>query len=217
MTGKKVVMKPHYLKRAVIGILFGICAALLLWIGAYFGQQNGSSQNTSTVNDAAPILNVAGVGGPFTLTDQNGATVTEKNLIGKYTVIFFGFTYCPAICPTELQKITGAYATLPPETKDKLQLYFISVDPARDTQEILKNYVGLFDPKWVGLRGDDAQTEAVKKSFKVYAAKVPQGDSYTMDHSTFIYVMGPDGTLKHMFRNTDNADVIAETLKSLTK
>ena len=210
-------MKSHYLKRAVIGILLGLIAALLLFVGIYIGQQKPQMGTTVQSTESAPLLNMAGVGGPFTLTDQNGQTVTEKNLIGKYTVIFFGFTYCPAICPTELQKITSAYVTLSQESKDKLQLYFVSVDPARDTTDIMKNYVALFDPKWVGLRGDDAQTEAIKKTFKVYAAKVPQGDSYTMDHSTFIYVMGPDGTLKHMFRNSDDAKSIATTLQNLTK
>jgi protein SCO1/2 len=151
------------------------------------------------------------------MSDHNGNTITEKNLIGKYTILFFGFTYCPAICPTELQKITAAYVTLPKDVKDKLQLYFVSIDPERDTQEIMKNYVALFDPKWVGLRGDETQTNAMKKAYKVYGAKVPQGDTYTMDHSSFIYVMGPDGTLNQMFRGSDNAAKITEVLNDIVK
>ena len=170
-----------------------------------------SKRNEKTVEQNVQI------GGDFILIDQDGKLFNSNSLKGKLTLVYFGFTYCPAICPTELQKITTAYSTLPKDAQDKIQLYFVSIDPERDTQEIMKNYMALFDPKWMGLRGTEAQTEAVKKAYKIYAAKIPQGDSYTMDHSTFIYVMGPDGTLKHMFRNTDNANVMAATLKNLTK
>jgi protein SCO1/2 len=207
-------MKSHYLKRALLGISLGLCIAIFAMAISFLKDKQTDVSNTTT---DAPILNVAGVGGPFEMSDHNGNTITEKNLIGKYTILFFGFTYCPAICPTELQKITAAYVTLPKDVKDKLQLYFVSIDPERDTQEIMKNYVALFDPKWVGLRGDETQTNAMKKAYKVYGAKVPQGDTYTMDHSSFIYVMGPDGTLNQMFRGSDNAAKITEVLNDIVK
>ncbi len=207
-------MKPHYLKRALLGICLGLCVAVFAMAIPLLQKDKTNMVPTDT---ETPILNVAGVGGAFEMLDHNGNIITDKNLIGKYTILFFGFTYCPAICPTELQKITSAYATLPQDIKDKLQLYFVSIDPERDTQDIMKNYVALFDPEWVGLRGNDAQTNAMKKAYKVYAAKVPQGDTYTMDHSSFIYVMAPDGTLKYMFRGSDNATKIAATLKDVVK
>lgn len=212
-------MNQIYLKRALLGIALGLCVAVFAMAIPFLSSDPSQSSSTSqsAQNSSAPLLNVAGVGGPFTLTDHNGNSVTEKNLNGAYTIIFFGFTYCPAICPTELQKITSAYVTLPKNIQDKIQLYFITIDPERDTQEVLKNYVALFDPKWVGLYGDQSQIDAIKKAYKVYGAKVPQGDTYTMDHSSFIYVMGPDGTLKHMFRGSDDAPKIASTLKDIVK
>lgn len=163
------------------------------------------------------ILNVAGVGGPWELKDQDGKTLTDKDFKDKYKLIYFGFTYCPAICPTELQKTAEAYNELPARLQDKIQMIFVTTDPERDTQKVLKNYVSLFHSKLIGLTGTTAQIDAIKKEYKVYAAKVPEGDTYTMDHSSFIYFMTPDDTLIALFKTSQSASVMEETIRSYIK
>lgn len=151
-------------------------------------------------------------GGPFTLTDHNGKTVTEKDFTGKYRLIYFGFTFCPAICPTELSKITAALKTMGPDA-DKILPIFVTVDPARDTPDKMKSYVSLFHPKLVGLTGTPGQIKAMLKEYKIYAARRqdPQMSEYTMDHSSFIYFMAPDDRLLRIFKVDDSADDIARS------
>ena len=179
--------------------------------------------NPAALQTAAPAACLgdprgAAMGGPFSLVGPNGRRVTSDSLKGQPLLIYFGFTYCPAICPTELQKLTKAHAKLPKATQDKVQLYFVTIDSDRDTAEILKNYMGLFDDKWVGLRGNNAQTETIKRAYKIYAAKVPVGnDDYTMDHSSFVYLIAPDGTLAHLFKGTDSVEFITKTLSEIIK
>jgi protein SCO1/2 len=157
-------------------------------------------------------------GGAFSLTDQNGNTVTDKSFDGKYRLIFFGFTYCPAICPTELAKIAAALNGLGEKGKE-IQPIFITVDPERDTPEKLKNYVSLYHPSLVGLTGTTEQVKDVLKSYKVYAAKVedPSMSEYTMDHSAFIYFIAPDGRLLHIFKMQDKADDMTDIMSRWMK
>ena len=138
-----------------------------------------------------PLMNAANIGGAFTLTDQDGKTRTEKDFSRVYKLIYFGFSYCPAVCPTELQKTSEALAGLPENISAEIQPIFITIDPERDTPAVLKNYVSLFDKRLIGLTGSVDQIESIKKEYKVYAAEVPQDDTYTMDHSSFIYFMTP--------------------------
>ncbi len=154
-------------------------------------------------------------GGPFSLTDQNGKTITEKSFEGQYKLIYFGFTYCPAICPTELSKITTALNTLGSISK-KIQPIFMTVDPERDTVEKMKNYVGLFHPALVGLTGPLGEIQKTLKAYKIYAAKVqdPSLNDYTMDHSSFVYLIAPDGRLLHIFKSADTADDMAKTIQA---
>lgn len=155
------------------------------------------------------------IGGPFHLINQDGKAVTDKDFAGKYLLIYFGFASCPAICPTELQKITNTYQSLSKDWQDRIQPIFITIDPERDTPDILKDYVALFLPQMVGLTGTTDQIENVKKAYKVYGAKVPEGTSYTMDHSSFIYFMGPDTKPLAMFRVSDTADKMTKTIQTL--
>lgn len=149
-------------------------------------------------------------GGPFTLTNHLGQSVTDKDFTGKYRLIYFGFTFCPAICPTELAKITSALNILGERSKG-IQPIFVTVDPERDTVEKMKNYVSLFHPSLVGLTGTPDQIKSMLKTYKIYAAKVddPNLTEYTMDHSSFIYFMAPDDRLLHIFKIGDSADVMA--------
>lgn len=137
------------------------------------------------------------VGGPFQLVNQNGVPTTEKALKGKWSAVFFGFTYCPDVCPGTLQGLAAATDQLGPKAKD-LQIVFISIDPARDTPEQMKTYLSAdYVPKTtIGLTGTQEQVQAAAKAYKVYYAKVGDGPGYTMDHSTAIYLMDEKGRFK---------------------
>ncbi len=194
---------------AVVGLLVGGLAALWSVNREPSPDASGSSSHQ---------LVATSIGGPFNLIDQDGQPRSEKDWPGKYKLVYFGFTYCPAICPTELSKMAEAVLALTPVDRSKLQPVFISVDPERDTPEVLKNYVALFMPELVGLTGSLEQVEAAKKAYKVYAAKVPDEDGkggYTMDHSSLIYLINPEGQAIGMFKASDSAKVVEERLRSV--
>jgi cytochrome oxidase Cu insertion factor (SCO1/SenC/PrrC family) len=157
------------------------------------------------------------IGGAFTLTDNTGKRVTDQDFHGKYTLVFFGFTSCPDICPAGLQLIAGALQKL--GTKAQLITpIFISVDPQRDTPEKLAAYVKNFDPKLVGLTGTPEEIAAVAKAYKVYYAKVPskeRPDDYTMDHTSIIYVMDPKGEFVTHFTPSTSVDDMAAKLDKI--
>src|SRR5438045_8489073 len=135
----------------------------------------------------------AAIGGPFQLTDQAGQAVTEKNLAGRPTLIFFGFTHCPDVCPTSLFEISEVLRALGQDA-DKVNAYFVSVDPERDTRAAMKDYLSSFDPHLKGLTGDPESVARVLTAYRVYAKKVPLKDGdYTMDHTALIYLMDRDG------------------------
>lgn len=136
----------------------------------------------------------AAVGGPFQLVDQNGVATTEKALNGQWNAVFFGFTYCPDVCPGTLQGLAAATDILGPKAKD-LKIVFISVDPERDTMKQMKAYLSAdYVPKsTLGLTGTPQQVTAAAKAYRVYFAKVGDGPDYTIDHSTAIYLMDPKG------------------------
>jgi protein SCO1/2 len=136
----------------------------------------------------------AAVGGPFQLVDQNGQPATEKVLKGKWSAVFFGFTYCPDVCPGTLQGLSAATDILGPKAKN-LRIVFISVDPGRDDVKQMKDFLSAdFVPKsTLGLSGTPEQVAAAAKAYRVYYAKVGDGPGYTVDHSTAIYLMDPKG------------------------
>lgn len=137
---------------------------------------------------------ISTVGGPFSLVDQDGRPVTERDFAGATHLVFFGFTHCPDICPTTLQQISDVLAALGPKGKD-MRAAFITVDPERDTPESLKTYLSSFDPRITGLTGTPAQVVAATKAYRAYARKVEtpgdKGD-YTMEHTALVYVMDPN-------------------------
>lgn len=134
------------------------------------------------------------IGGPFELTDQDGQKVTQETFVGEPTLVFFGFTHCPDICPTSLFEMSQLFEALGPDAR-KVTGLFITVDPERDTAEVMKSYLGSFHPSIQGLTGTPEQIAAVVKAYRVYAKKVPTQDGdYTMDHTAIIYLMGKDGT-----------------------
>jgi cytochrome oxidase Cu insertion factor (SCO1/SenC/PrrC family) len=157
------------------------------------------------------------VGGPFTLTDHTGKQVTDKDFRGRTMVVVFGFTFCPDICPTELQLISAVLDKLGPKAKDVVPL-FITIDPERDTPEQLASYVKSFHPRLLGLTGTQQEIEAAAKAYRVYFKKVADPKStagYTMDHSAFIYVMGPDGAYQAHFTPGTSVATLADRLGEL--
>ncbi len=146
-------------------------------------------------NPVARSSGVADIGGPFTLVDQRGQPFTDRNLKGKASLVFFGFTYCPEVCPTTLTHISAWLKALGPDA-DKLNVVFISIDPERDTPAKLASYLASFDPRIRGLTGTPAQIDKVADEYRVYHRKIPlPGGSYTMDHSAVIYAIGRAGGL----------------------
>ena len=143
---------------------------------------------------SAPVAQqVAAIGGPFELVDQNGRTVTERDLKGRPFLVFFGFTRCPDICPTTLFEVSEIMRALGKDA-ERVGALFITVDPERDTPAALKDYLSSFEPHHAGLTGETAAVAAVAKAYRVYFKKVPldQG-GYTMDHTAIVYLMDKDG------------------------
>lgn len=173
------------------------------------GGLSGSATPGTPVRSTGTAL----IGGPFTLVDHTGRTVTEADFRGRHMLIYFGFTHCPDVCPTALQIMSVALDQLA-ETKGaeaaaQVVPVFITVDPERDDVAAMAAYVGHFGDRFVGLTGTPAQIEAATGAFKVYARKVEDPNSaggYTMDHSSVVYLMGPDGAfLANFTHETDPA------------
>jgi len=152
----------------------------------------------------------------FSLKDFNGTLRTLADFKGKAVVIFFGYTQCPDVCPTTLSDLASAMKQLGP-LADKVQVLFITVDPERDTPQLLAKYMPSFDPRFLGLSGDAAATEKVAKDFKVYYQKVPgkEPGSYSMDHSAGLYLYDPQGRIRLFARSGQGPDAIAHDLKIL--
>jgi cytochrome oxidase Cu insertion factor (SCO1/SenC/PrrC family) len=154
------------------------------------------------------------VGGPFSLIDQDGQPVTDETYRGKLLLIYFGYTYCPDICPTDLQSVAQTMDELG-AASDQVQPIFITIDPARDTPQALARYVRLFHPRLVGLSGAEEQVAAAAKAYRVYARKAEQGDpdAYLMDHSTYSYLMGRDGRLLTVFAHGTTPEAMARAVR----
>ena len=140
-----------------------------------------------------PATDAAAIGGPFTLVDDTGATVSEKTLAGKPYAMYFGYTFCPDVCPTTLLDLSRWIQKLGPDA-DKLNEVFVTVDPERDTVHSMHAYLSSFDKHIRGYTGTPAEIAEIAEEYHVYYKKFPTGDGgYTMDHSAVIYLMGPDG------------------------
>lgn len=171
-----------------------------------------------TGTTAEPPLAGAKIGGPFTLVDQDAATVSERDFAGRYRIMYFGYTYCPDVCPVDLQKLMAGYAALEksdPKVAAKIAPIFISVDPERDTPPVLKQYVSAFHPKLVGLTGTPAQIAAVAKEYAVVYAKEqrPGASDYLINHSRVAYLFGPKGEPIALIPHDEAPEKIAAELK----
>ncbi len=156
------------------------------------------------------------IGGPFTLVDQNGKTVTAADFRGRFMLVYFGYTYCPDVCPTTLTTMADALDLLDGDGENVVPV-FITVDPERDTPEHLKMYVNYFHPRLVGLTGTSDMVAAAAKAYRVYYAKAHQEgaaeDDYLVDHLSFVFLMGPDGAFRAHFENGTGAEAMAERIR----
>jgi cytochrome oxidase Cu insertion factor (SCO1/SenC/PrrC family) len=175
--------------------------------------QPSSERSAAELMDAV-MWNREPIGGPFDLTDQNGTRRTDADFRGKLMLVYFGFTYCPDVCPTDLLQIALAVDQLG-EPGEMVQPVFITVDPERDTPEHLKQYMALFHPRFVGLTGDAMAIGAAARAYRVYHKKIEWSDrsDYTVDHSAFIYLMGRDGEYLGFFPPGASAERLVETIR----
>lgn len=159
-------------------------------------------------------LTGADFGRNFSLPDTEGRVRTLESFKGEYVLMFFGFTQCPDVCPTargravEVQKLLG-------EDAKRVKVVLVSVDPERDTAQILRNYTAAFDPSFIALRGDVQATTDMAKEYKIHFSKVPAGDSYTMDHTALTYVLDTQGRLRLALRHEQSAEQVANDLRTL--
>lgn len=155
------------------------------------------------------------LGGPFSLIDETGRRVTEATFRGRFMLVYFGFVYCPDVCPTELARMAAALDLLG-EAAEEVQPILVSIDPERDTPEALAQYTDLFHPRLLGLTGSEAEIAAAAKAYRVYYAKVrtgPEPDAYTMDHSAFTYLMDRAGALVALFHPETTPEAMAEAIR----
>ncbi|WP_237477814.1 SCO family protein [Lichenibacterium dinghuense] len=189
--------------RRVLLLVGGIAAAAMVGLAALVLTQTGS---------AGPSRRI---GGAFATTEMTGRPVTEADLVGRPTALFFGFTRCPATCPVTLQVLTTVLGRMGPDA-DRLNAVFVTLDPARDTPEAMRDYLGSFDPRIRGFVGTDAQTAAMAKAFKVQVRRVPlEGGDYTMDHTAAVILLDARGRFAGTVSADDDEKAILARLEGL--
>jgi len=156
----------------------------------------------------------AAIGGPFSLTDQNGRRVTDKDLLGKPFALFFGFTNCPDICPTTLLELSNRFADMG-RLADNLRIVFVTVDPEQDTLDLLKTYISSFDPRTIALTGTPQEVAAIARAYRAIYEKVPTKAGYTMNHTATVYLMGADGRFRGTIAYQEPAATQLEKLRRL--
>ena len=164
-------------------------AACLLILVLLWGDWRAVATRTDQYFSPKPAI-----GGAFSLQDTKGGTVTEKDLSGKPTLLFFGYTYCPDVCPTTLYEASNWLQKLGPDG-DRIQIFFVTVDPQRDTRDHLASYMSAFDPRIVGLTGSAAEIDTIVAAYHAYAERTEGGDadSYLINHTASVYLLGKDG------------------------
>ncbi|MBR0681373.1 SCO family protein [Roseomonas eburnea] len=208
--------------------IISVLLVLLLggvWAMAWFGRAPGESVADAFLRRIATITGMempapsaggiqlaqgVALGGPFTLVDHTGRTVTERDFAGRVLLVYFGYTYCPDVCPTELGTVAAALDAMGP-AGERVTPVFVTIDPERDTQAGMADYVSRFHPRMIGLTGTAEQIAQAARAYRVFYAKVQPRDTteYLMDHSSFIYLVGPDGRVRSLFRPETTPEAMA--------
>jgi protein SCO1/2 len=199
-------MSSRTLGLTIAGLVVGGLLAFMEISGSF----TGSNQPQTVVTGKALV------GGPFTLTDHTGKRVTDKDFLGRYMLVFFGFTNCPDICPAGLQVMTAALDKLGPKA-DAVTPIFITLDGARDTPEKLAAYLKSFSPRIVGLTGSDEELAATAKAYRLYFQKVTDDKTpgnYSYDHAAIFYLMGKDGAFITPIPHTTDVDKLVSALNA---
>jgi protein SCO1/2 len=198
--------------RSSLLAILAVAVVVALAIGARLAVWTGAEHQAATGGSGA-------IGGAFTLVHHDGRTVSDQDFRGRWLLIYFGYTFCPDVCPTSLTLLTSALDRLDEVQRAKITPIFVTVDPARDTPEVMAGYVSAFAADMIGLTGSDEQVAAAMRAFKVYAAKVKSDDptAYTVDHSSILYLIGPDGRFVQHFAHGVGVEDIAAGLKKHLK
>ncbi len=203
--------------RLLILVLAVVAAGALAVVGVLrvLGPAPGTLTSGSAVVGKAIRTGTPAIGGPFTLVSTNGESVTDQSFHGKWLLIFFGYTSCPDLCPTALANVSVALEKFGPDTS-QLQPLFITVDPQRDTRDVMANYLKSFDGRILGLTGTQAQIDSVTKNYRVYVQLDKSergGDDYLVSHSAYLYLMGPKGKFVNVIEGKEDGEAIAAWLR----
>ena len=201
---RRITRFAPYAVGVVLAGMLGL-SAFLIWTA--LGPGGAGLSGAVTGRQIGPAI-----GGDFTLVNQDGKTITQADFLGKPLAIFFGYTHCPDACPTTLSDMTDRLKALGPDG-DKFNVLFVSIDPARDTPALLKTYLESFDPRISAATGTPAQVEDAMKKFRVYSRKVGEGDAYTYDHSTAVYLMNARGELVSLIEYQARQDEAVEKMR----
>ncbi|KAL6304062.1 h-sco1 [Sparassis latifolia] len=206
--------------RSAVGVFTPTAAAIFVATGVglffYFRHEKEKLHEQRQKELTDKDVGRPNVGGPFSLTAQDGKTFTEKDLLGRWSLIYFGFTNCPDICPEELDKMSAAVTELDKAYGPIVQPIFVSVDPARDTVPQVARYVSEFHPRLVGLTGEYAAVRAACKAYRVYFSTprdAQPGDDYLVDHSIYFYLMDPHGRFVEAFGKASPMEDVVERVK----
>ncbi len=200
-------------KTALIGAVILFIGGTAIWFATdrMLSSRQGAGSATAT--------GAISIGGAFKMTDHNGKTVTDKDFAGKYMLMFFGYTFCPDVCPTELQAMSETMKDLGKDA-DQVTPVFVTIDPARDGVKEMNAYVKAFDPRLVGLTGSAEDVAKIAKTFRVYYSKVVEKDAkdskdYAMDHSAIVYLMDRKGKYAAHFTYGTKPEVMADKIRAI--
>ncbi len=182
-----------------------LIAAVAIW-GLYLNRDD-----TPTAAESSRAL----IGGEFELVNHKNEVMTDKDFLGKYMIVYFGYTYCPDVCPMDLQIMADALRYLDDDDMEKLNPVFVSVDPERDTPEVMAEYISFFHDDLIGLTGTPEQVDVIKKAYRVYAAKADDSENYLVDHTAYTYLMDEDGKLLQHFNHGEDPEVMATKMAAL--
>ncbi len=200
----------RYVRYAAWGGVAVLGSLLLATLGGWFVTDGPAGRRPVATGPAA-----LAIGGPFSLTDHRGQAVTERDYAGKPSAVFFGFTFCPDVCPTTLTDMAAWIEALGPDA-DRVNWLFVSVDSGRDTPRTMADYLAAFDPRVVGLTGTEAQVAAAARSFQVFYRRVPtEGGGYTMDHSASVFLLDAAGRFAGTIDHKESERVALEKLRLL--
>jgi protein SCO1/2 len=202
MTSYSIPASHHLSRRAIFAL--ASCAAISLT----------GCEKRAPASFKGLDLTGAPFGKSFSMTDMDGKIRSLPEFKGKIVMLFFGFTQCPDVCPTALGRAAEVRRLLG-DAAEKLQVIFVTIDPDRDTPNLLRNYVRAFDPSFIALGGDTEATSAIAKEFKIFYQKVTTGNSYTMDHTTLTYILDTQGILRLAMKHEQTAAEFAADIKSL--